>query len=89
MADRGILVVPDVICNAGGVTVSYFEWVQNMTHSMWSLEKVDEELNRHMVQGARRVQMQRRRFGVDMRTAAYIAALEPLKDAYQLRGIFP
>ncbi len=89
LLERGVEILPAILCSAGGVTVSYFEWVQNMTHSMWSLEKVDEELNRHMVQGARRVQMQRRRFGVDMRTAAYIAALEPLKDAYQLRGIFP
>ena len=86
---RGVEILPAILCSAGGVTVSYFEWVQNRTNQSWDLEKVDDELNRHMVLAARRTQLARHRFGVDMRTAAYIAALEQIAQVYQLRGIFP
>lgn len=89
LLERGVEILPAILCSAGGVTVSYFEWVQNKTQSVWDLEKVDEELNRHMVMAARRTQMMRRRYGVDMRTAAYIAALEQIGKVYALRGIFP
>ncbi len=89
LLDRGIEILPAILCSAGGVTVSYFEWVQNRTNQYWDLEKVDEELNRHMVLAARRVVLARQRFKVDMRTAAYIAALEQIGKVYELRGIFP
>ena len=89
LLDRGIEILPAILCSAGGVTVSYFEWVQNRSHSYWDAERVDDELNRHMVLAARRTQLARHRFGVDMRTAAYIAALEQIAQVYQLRGIFP
>lgn len=89
LMDKGIEILPAILCSAGGVTVSYFEWVQNKTQQIWDLEKVDDELNRHMVQAARRVQLARQRFGVPMRTAAYIAALERIGQVYALRGIFP
>jgi glutamate dehydrogenase (NAD(P)+) len=89
LMDKGVEIMPAILCSAGGVTVSYFEWVQNKTHTIWDLEKVDEELNRHMVMAARRVQMMRQKYGVDMRTAAYMAALENIGKAYALRGIFP
>jgi glutamate dehydrogenase (NAD(P)+) len=82
-------ILPAILCSAGGVTVSYFEWVQNRSNSYWDIEKVDEELNRHMVLAARRTQLARHKFGVDMRTAAYIASLERIARVYQLRGIFP
>jgi glutamate dehydrogenase (NAD(P)+) len=87
--DRGIEVVPAILANAGGVTVSYFEWVQNKTCTIWDLEEVDRKLNQHMVAAARRTIAAREKFSVDMRTAAYIAALDHIANAYEIRGIFP
>ncbi len=89
LMEKGVEILPAILCSSGGVTVSYFEWVQNKTHMAWDIERVDEELNRHMVLAARRVQLARHRFNVDMRTAAYIAALENLGKVYAMRGIFP
>ena len=87
--ERGIEVVPAILANAGGVTVSYFEWVQNKTSTYWDIEQVDRELNRHMVMAARRTVLARQKYNVDLRTAAYIAALEHIGNAYAVRGIFP
>ncbi len=89
LAGRGIEVLPAILCNAGGVTVSYFEWVQNKTFQSWDLEKVDEELNKHMVRAAAKVREAKRKYRCDLRTAAYIAALERLAKAYEVRGVFP
>lgn len=89
LTERGIEVVPAILANAGGVTVSYFEWVQNKTCTIWDLEEVDRRLNQHMVAAARRTLAAREQFKVDMRTAAYIAALDHISQAYQIRGIFP
>lgn len=86
---RGIEVFPAILANAGGVTVSYFEWVQNKTCTTWDEEKVDRELNRHMVMAARRTVEARKKYGTDMRVAAYIAALERVSAVYHVRGIFP
>ncbi len=89
LLEKGVEILPAILCSAGGVTVSYFEWVQNRSNQYWDLEKVDEELNRHMVLAARRVQLAKHRHDADMRTAAYIAALEQVGRVYKLRGIFP
>jgi glutamate dehydrogenase (NAD(P)+) len=89
LQQRGIEVLPAILCNAGGVTVSYFEWVQNKTCHAWDLEKVDHELNKHMVQAAKRARDARKKYKCDLRTAAYIGALERLQAAYSVRGIFP
>ncbi|MDI1289328.1 MAG: glutamate dehydrogenase, partial [bacterium] len=73
----------------GGVTVSYFEWVQNKTFQSWDLDRVDTMLNKHMVQAAGKTRAARKKYGCDLRTASYAAALERLKSAYEARGIFP
>ena len=89
LLDKGTEILPAILCSAGGVTVSYFEWVQNRSNQVWELDTVDQELNRHMVAAARRVQLARSRFDVNMRTAAYIGALESIGRVYEMRGIFP
>jgi glutamate dehydrogenase (NAD(P)+) len=87
--ERGIEVIPAILANAGGVTVSYFEWVQNKSCVTWDAEEVDQALNRHMVAAARRTTAARKKFSTDMRTASYIAALENIGNVYKVRGIFP
>jgi len=89
LASRGIEVIPAILANAGGVTVSYFEWVQNKSNVTWDAEQVDRELNRHMVMAARRTNLARQRYNCDLRTASYIAALEHIGKVYSVRGIFP
>lgn len=87
--ERGIEVIPAILANSGGVTVSYFEWVQNKSNVTWDAEEVDQALNRHMVTAAGRTKQMRKKYNCDMRTAAYIAALENIGKVYAIRGIFP
>ncbi|MEM8758450.1 MAG: Glu/Leu/Phe/Val dehydrogenase [Planctomycetota bacterium] len=89
LASRGIEVIPDMLCNAGGVTVSYFEWVQNRSNVTWDVDQVDRELNRIMCMAARRTIRAKQTHEIDMRTAAYVASLEHLGDVYTHRGIWP
>lgn len=89
LSERGIEVIPAILANAGGVTVSYFEWVQNKTCTAWDIEEVDRKLNQHMVNAARRTLLAKQKYECDMRTAAYIAALENVAKVYATRGIFP
>jgi glutamate dehydrogenase (NAD(P)+) len=89
LQQRGIEVLPAILCNAGGVTVSYFEWVQNRSSVYWSAEEVDEKLNRHMVMASRRTKLARHKYGCDMRTASFCAAIEQIGKVYDLRGVFP
>jgi glutamate dehydrogenase (NAD(P)+) len=89
LLQRGIEVLPAILCNAGGVTVSYFEWVQNKSSVYWTAEDVDERLNNHMVMAARRTKLARHKYECDMRTASYCAAIEQIGKVYDLRGVFP
>lgn len=89
LMQRGIEILPAILCNAGGVTVSYFEWVQNKTSMYWPIEEVDRRLDQHMVLAARRVKLARHRYECDMRTASYCAALDNIGRVYDLRGVFP
>ncbi|WP_163995510.1 Glu/Leu/Phe/Val family dehydrogenase [Pyxidicoccus caerfyrddinensis] len=84
---RGIFVVPDVLASAGGVTVSYFEWVQNLQHLSWEEERVNAELEKTMKEAYERVAQIARSRKVSMRTAAYILAIGRVGKATVLRGI--
>lgn len=89
LVDRGISILPAVLCNAGGVTVSYFEWKQNRQAETWTAEQVDGALKERMYAAAQRVRLAAHRYSCDLRTASYCAALEHIDRVYRLRGIFP
>jgi glutamate dehydrogenase (NAD(P)+) len=89
LRERGILVVPDVLANAGGVTVSYFEWVQDHQRYSWDELDVQERLRRQLRAAFGRVIDAADRLGTDWRTAALSVAIERVSEAARLRGIYP
>lgn len=86
LEQKGIYVFPDILVNAGGVTVSYFEWVQNRSGLYWRLTEVNERLKERMVTEAEKVWVIAREFDVSLRTAAYIHAIERLGEALDAKG---
>jgi glutamate dehydrogenase (NAD(P)+) len=89
LADRGILVVPDVICNAGGVTVSYFEWVQDFSSFFWTEEEINLRLDRIMVGALKNIWDRADRHRISLRTATFAVACERILSARAERGLYP
>lgn len=89
VADKGTLVVPDILANAGGVIVSYFEWVQGLQSFFWEENEVNDKLERIMTTAFQEVEATMRAHKTDMRTAALIIGVKRVADATVKRGIFP
>lgn len=87
--EKGITLIPDILCNTGGVIGSYFEWLQNKTRESWELEAVNNRLNIIMVKAYKEVVDTAKTYKTDWRTAAFIVAVSRIASVYKERGVFP
>jgi glutamate dehydrogenase/leucine dehydrogenase len=87
--ENGVFLIPDILANAGGVTVSYFEWVQGLYSFFWDENEVNKHLERKMTEAFREVHTVSKQYKVHMRTAAYILAVGRVAEATRVRGIYP
>jgi glutamate dehydrogenase (NAD(P)+) len=89
LQDRGVLIVPDVICNAGGVTVSYFEWVQDFSSYFWSEDEINLRLDKILVDALKKIWETADRHRITLRTATFAVACERILIAREERGLYP
>jgi glutamate dehydrogenase (NAD(P)+) len=89
LAERGVLVMPDVICNAGGVTVSYFEWVQDFSSFFWTEDEINVRLDKIMIGALKKIWDTADRHHITLRTATFAVACERILMAREERGLYP
>ena len=89
LAERGVTVLPDILTNAGGVTVSYFEWVQDLGRLFWTREEIRAKLAEKLSDAFDRVWDLAEERGTALRTAALVAGIHEVAKALEARGIFP
>ena len=89
LQEKEVFVLPDILGNAGGVTVSYFEWVQDTQNFQWSLEEINDRLHKALKSAFHRTLLRSQRDKLDMRTSALIEGIQRVAEAKLLRGLFP
>jgi glutamate dehydrogenase (NAD(P)+) len=89
LRERGVMVIPDILCNAGGVTVSYFEWVQDREEFFWSIDEINARLRRVMVRSFEDVLRTSIEHDIDLRLAAYMLSVSRVAEATLTRGFYP